>query len=95
MLLLPPAALFLLRREEVAVRARVLQDRLVIDVQGLGGHVVQEAVVVGNDDDRPGELSDELLEPSDRQDVQVVRGLVEKQRVGRAGERLARAAPAA
>jgi hypothetical protein len=36
----------------------------------------------------PGELLEELLEPADREDVQVVGRLVEQQHVGRAGEHL-------
>ena len=49
--------------------------------------VVEEAVVVRHDHDEPWERRQELLEPADRHDVEVVRRLVEEERVGLPRER--------
>ena len=43
---------------------------------------------MGDDDDRPLELAQEFLEPADREDVEVVRGLVEEEDIRRACEDL-------
>jgi hypothetical protein len=48
----------------------------------VGGDVVQEALVVGDDDGAAGVGVQELLQPADGQDVQVVGGLVQQQQVG-------------
>ena len=64
---------------------RVEHHRLVVDVRDVGADVVEEAVVV-RDDDREALVGvEELLEPADRDDVEVVRRLVhqERARVGR------------
>ena len=45
-------------------------------------------MIVGDDDDGTDEVTQEGLEPADRQDVEVVRRLVEEQRVGIAGKHL-------
>jgi hypothetical protein len=63
----------------------VERHRLVVDVGDVGADVVEEAEVV-RDDDREALVGDEeLLEPADRDDVEVVRRLVEEERarVGR------------
>jgi hypothetical protein len=60
----------------------------VVHVQDVRGDVVEEAVVVRDHDHRAGETPQELLEPADRQDVQVVGRLVEQQHVGRACQHL-------
>jgi hypothetical protein len=67
--------------DEGRVVARVLRDRAVVDVEDVGGDVVEEALVVGDDERAPGS-HEELLEPADRQDVEVVGRLVEEERVG-------------
>ena len=50
--------------------------------------VVEEPLVVGNDDRASFVRSEKLLEPSNRQDVEVVRRLVEEQDVDAAEENL-------
>ncbi len=65
---------------ERGVVPRVERHRLVVDVGDVGADVVEEAEVV-RDDDREALVGvEELLEPADRDDVEVVRRLVEEQR---------------
>ncbi len=92
-LLLAPLHLGGLLLQEGGVVARVQGHGLVVHVEDAGGHVVQEAVVVGDDHGGPGEVLEELLQPADRQDVQVVRGLVQQQHVRRAGQHLGQEHP--
>ena len=74
--------------EERAVVAGVGDDRLVVDVEDMGDDVVEEAVVVGDDHQRALEIAHELLEPADGEDVEVIGGFVQEQRVGGAGKHL-------
>ena len=77
-----------LLRHEGGVVAGVEGQRLVVDVDDVGADVVEEAVVVRDDDRRPLVALEELLQPADGDDVQVVRRLVEQQHVGVRGEHL-------
>ncbi len=52
------------------------------------GDVVEEALVVRNHERDAAVPGEELLEPADRENVEVVGGLVEEQRVGAADEHL-------
>ncbi len=61
------------------------------------GHVLQEAPIVGNEDDGAGEIGQLFFQPGDSRDVQVVGGLVQQQDVGLADQSLGQghaAAPA-
>src|SRR5699024_2006401 len=51
----------------------------VIDIGNLCTNLVQEITVVGNDDYRVVKIDQELLQPLDRIQIQVVGGLIEKQ----------------
>ena len=87
-LLLGALPVLVLLLDEVLVVARVDGDRLVVDVRHVGDHLVEEVAVVGDDDERPAVLDEERLEPPDRLEVEVVRGLVEQEHVGLAEEHL-------
>ena len=81
-LLFHPLPVALLGLVELAVVAGVETHGLVVDVQDVGRDVVEEAVVVGDDDDDAGELLQELLQPADGENVEMVGRLVEQERVG-------------
>ncbi len=85
---LAPLALRLFGLDEGGVVAGVEGHRLVVDVEDVRRDVVQEAVVVGDHHRAAGEAGQELLEPPDGQDVEVVGGLVEQQALGIGGQRL-------
>ncbi len=87
-LLLAAVPFFLLAAQEVVVIAPVHGDGLVVHVQDVRGDVVEETVVVGDDDRRPREITQEFLEPANRQDIEVIRRLIEQQHVRRARQRL-------
>ena len=72
---------------EVVV-ARVHPDLAEIDVRDVGADLVQEVAVMGNDDDRVREAAEEILQPGDGAEVQVVRRLVEEENVRIAEEGL-------
>ena len=77
-----PLPFRLLGRLERGEVPRVEHHRLVVDVRDVGADVVEEAVVV-RDDDREALVGlEELLEPADGEDVEVVRRLVEEERAG-------------
>ena len=59
-----------------------------VDVGDVGADLVQEVPVVGDDHHGVREVEQELLQPEDRIDVQVVRGLVQEEDVRIAEERL-------
>jgi hypothetical protein len=80
-LLFAAFAIFALGSSEVPVVAGVDHDGLVVEVDDVRRDVVQKPVVVGDDQRAPLEVFQELLEPTDRQDVEVVGGLVEQQHV--------------
>ncbi len=63
-------------------------DRLVVDVGDMRAHGIQEVAIVGNDDQRAFVADEELAQPMDRVEVQMVGRLVEQQRFGPAEERL-------
>ena len=71
-----------LGHDHVVVAAGVGDDRLVIDVGGVGGHAVEEVAVVGDGDERAVVVVEEILEPVDRFEIEVVGGLVEHQGFG-------------
>ena len=74
---------------ERRVVAGIEDHRLVVHVHDVGADVVEEAVVVGDDDRRAlVGVHQELLQPADGEDVEVVGGLVEEQHVGLGGEHL-------
>ena len=61
----------------------IVFDLVVIDAaacyfDGAVGDVVDEGAVVAYEDDGVGSLGEELFEPLDRSDVEVVGGLIEK-----------------
>ena len=58
------------------------------DLEGTRGDVVDEGAVVADDDDRLPRLDEEVLEPLDRLDVEVVRRLVEEKDIGLLQEEL-------
>ncbi len=67
---------------EGVVVARVEDHALVVHVDDVGGHIVQEAVVMGDHHHAALESLQEALQPARGQDVQVVGGLIEQQGVG-------------
>ena len=66
---------------EVVV-ARVNPDLAEIDIRDVGADLVQEVAVMGDDDDRVPEPAEEILQPGDGAEVQVVRRLVEQSTSG-------------
>ena len=58
------------------------------DLEGTRGDMVDESAVVADDDDRLTRLDEEVLEPLDRLDVEMVRRLVEEKDVGLLQEEL-------
>ena len=67
--------------DEVGVVADVLGQRPVAQLGDAVGDGVDEVAVVADQDDRAGIVGQEPLEPFDRCQVEVVRGLVEQQQV--------------
>ena len=70
------------------VIARVELYLAVIDVRGMGAHLVQEIAVMGDHDDRILKVDQEVLQPCDGVQIQMVGGLVQKQYVRIAEQRL-------
>ena len=77
-----------LLQHHVVVAAVVGDDGLVVDVGDVGADVVEEVPVVRDGDDGAVVAVEEVLEPVDGFEVEVVGGLVEQQRLGVAEERL-------
>ena len=77
--LVPLVPFFLEERSVVPV---IEDDRLVVDVEDVRGDPVEELVVVGNHNHGARKVAHERLEPTYREDVQVVRRLVQEQDVG-------------
>ena len=77
----------LLHRER-GVAARVELDGAVVDVEDVRGDRLEEALVVGDDERAAVVVGEEGLEPADREDVEVVRRLVEQEHVGARDEDL-------
>jgi hypothetical protein len=71
-----------------SVVSRVVGDRLVVDVENVRDHGVEEPLVVRNDESAAGVSAEELLEPADGENVEVVRGLVQEEDVGAADQDL-------
>ena len=85
---LDAAAHLRLGHHHVVVAAGVGDDRLVVDVRDVRADRVQEVAVVRDGDQHALVLVEEVLEPADRVEVEVVGGLVEQQRLGLAEQRL-------
>lgn len=68
--------------------ARVGAELSPIELHDARGHAVQEAAVVRDGDDAALEVDQQLFEPFDRIEVEVVGGFVEQQHVGSGHERL-------
>ena len=77
-----------LGHHHVVVAAGVGDDGLVIDVGGVRGDGVEEVPVVRDGDQRAVVARQEILQPVDRVEIEVVGGLVEQQRLRLAEERL-------
>jgi hypothetical protein len=77
-----------LGQHHVVVAADVGDDRLVVDVRDVRADLVQEMAIVRDHDQRAVVTDEELAEPVDRVEVQMVRRLVEQQRVRMAEQRL-------
>ena len=68
-------------------RAREVEAAPALELEHGRRHGLEEPAVVRHEHDRGVERRELLLEPLERFDVEVVRGLVEQQQVGIAGER--------
>jgi len=79
--------------EHLVVAARVQDDVFVVDVGGVGAHLVEEATIVGDDHEHAAVLHQEVGQPLDRLEVEVVGGLVEQQDVGRSEQGLGQQHP--
>ena len=79
--------LFLLRQVLLEV-ARVGAQLAAVELDDAGGDAIEEAAVVGDDDDAALEVDQQLLEPLDGVEVEVVGRLVEQQHVGGRHQRL-------
>ena len=77
-----------LGHHHLVVAAGVSDDGFVIDVGGVGGDAVEEVAVVVDGDQRAVVVVQEVLQPMDGIEIEVVGGLVEKQGLGLAEERL-------
>ena len=64
--------------QEALVIAAPLRELAAVQLGDTRGHVLQETPVVGDEDERPGELPELLFQPADGGDVQVVGGLVQQ-----------------
>ena len=79
----------LLLFEEVAVAAFHAKDAVgpgAVDLRHIVDHVVEEVAVVADDDAGEGGVGEELFEPGDAFEIEVVGGLVEEEQVGLADE---------
>jgi len=66
----------------VVVAAGVGDDGLIVDVGGVGGDAVEEVPIMGDGDQRAVVAVQEVLEPVDGFEIEVVGRLVEEQRLG-------------
>jgi hypothetical protein len=71
-----------LRQHHVVVAAGVGDDRLVIDIGDVGADAVEEVAVVRDGDEGAFEAGEEILQPVDGFEIEVVGGLVEEQGLG-------------
>ena len=85
-LLLPPQRLVLLLQEVAVVSARIQDARRIAAVQldDPVGDVLEEVAIVADDQERQGFRAQQLLQPQDALDVEMIGGLVHQQQVGRA-----------
>ena len=72
----------------LVVAAGVGDDGLVVDVGNVGADAVEEVAVVGDDDERAIVAHQEILQPVDGVEIEVVGGLVQEQGLGVAKEGL-------
>ena len=77
-----------LGQHHVVVAAGIRDDGLIVDVGGVGADVVEEVAIVRDDDQRALVAHQELAQPVDRVEVEVVGRLVQQQRLGPAEQRL-------
>ncbi len=71
--------------EEIAVTAFDADDAAVVDAVDFdhaADYVVEKVAVVGDDDAGEGSLGEQLFEPEDALEIEVVGGLVEEEQVG-------------
>jgi hypothetical protein len=85
---LDPGANLRLGHHHVVVPARVGDDGLVVDVRDVGADRVEEVPVVADGDQDALVLVEEGLQPADGVEVEVVRWLVEEERLRLAEQRL-------
>ena len=78
---------------ELLRRSRDLSYAFAVDGHDVGCHAVHERPVMGDEDQFGFPLPQEPAEPSDRDDIQVVGGLVEQQEVGLRDEHLCEVEP--
>ena len=78
----------LLPLHELAVVARVVDDRLIVDVEDSSSHSIEKPAIVRDDDGAAAKARQEPLEPANGNDVEVVGGFVEQQEVGLGDEHL-------
>ena len=83
----------LLLREVGRVVAGVGVELAQLQLEGLGDDPVEEVAVVAGDQDRAGVGAEELLEPLDAEQVEVVGRLVEQEQVVLEGEQAAQGQP--
>ena len=84
-LLVAPPQQVAARRPLADVGREVAGDRLdvlVLDRQDPPAHALEQPAVVRDEDEGPRVVEEELLEPLDRVDVEVVRRLVEQEQIG-------------
>ena len=83
----------LLLRDVGGVVAGIGVELAQVELEGLGDHPVEEVAVVAGDQDGAGVGAEELLEPLDAQQVEVVGRLVEQEQVVLEGEQPAQGQP--
>ena len=83
----------LLLREVGRVVAGIGVELAQLQLEGLGDDPVEEVAVVAGDQDRAGVRLEEVFEPLDAQEVEVVRRLVEQEQVVLEGEQAAEGQP--
>ena len=81
LLLLRRKCLLLAEQKRVVV-ARPVEQSAAVDLQDAGGHAAEKRPVVGDEHERSPPAAQELLQPFDGLDVEVVGGLVEQEQVG-------------
>ena len=72
-----------LARHQVGVVTRIVAAQLAaIEIEDAGRQPAQELAIVGHEHERAAPFAHDRLEPFDRADIQMIRGLVEQQHVG-------------